>query len=254
MKKIFLAIITVIICLTLSISAYADDSTPNSDVLESVESIDTEATVETEPEADAEDTVPSDKIKEDNFLSAIDNEAIDKIIALGKELKELKESDYTFEERMLQLINSENLSSTIGTIATVVASIAIFIFRSIQKRDSLLNAAKIKGLEGMVTDLEDLAELEKNEIVKLKEDIKTLIDAISTNTEVLNKINIDTTENRHNTDVAKTATIATAKMVSDAFGHSRTIDAPTKALITYDYLEVLKADGKNNDNSNNTEV
>lgn len=254
MKKIFLAIITVIICLTLSISAYADDSTPNSDVLESVESIDTEATVETEPEADAEDASPSDKIKEDSFLSAIDNEAIDKIIALGQELKELKESDYTFEERMLQLINSENLSSTIGTIATVVASIAIFIFRSIQKKDSLLNATKIKGLEGMVADLEDLVDLEKNENVKLREDVNTLITAISTNTEVLNKINIDTTENRHNTDVAKTATIATAKMVSDAFGHSRTIDAPTKALITYDYLEVLKADGKNNDNSNNTEV
>lgn len=254
MKKIFLAIITVIICLTLSISAYADDSTLNSDVLEPVESIDTEATVETEPEADAEDTIPSDKIKEDSFLSAIDNEAIDKIIALGKELKELKESDYTFEERMLQLINSENLSSTIGTIATVVASIAIFIFRSIQKKDSLLNATKIKGLEGMVADLEDLVDLEKNENVKLREDVNTLITVISTNTEVLNKINIDTTENRHNTDVAKTATIATAKMVSDAFGHSRTIDAPTKALITYDYLEVLKADGKNNDNSNNTEV
>lgn len=254
MKKIFLAIITVIICLTLSISVYADDTTLNSDVLEPVESIDAEATVETEPEADVEDTIPSDKIKEDSFLSAIDNEAIDKIIALGKELKELKESDYTFEERMLQLINSENLSSTIGTIATVVASIAIFIFRSIQKKDSLLNAAKIKGLEGMVADLEDLVDLEKNENVKLREDVNTLIDAIKTNTEVLNKINIDTTENRHNTDVAKTATIATAKMVSDAFGHSRTIDAPTKALITYDYLEVLKADGKNNDNSNNTEV
>lgn len=229
MKKIIISLMIVaIICFSFVTIAAAEDTE-----LTETEVIEPEDTTVIEKTDDLESTL------EDSFLS---NEAIDKIIALGQELRELKESDYTFEERILQLVNSENLSSTIGTLMTVIASIAIFVFRSIQKKDYTLNSTKITEMEKQILDLADAVDAEKTENIALRETVITLVDVITNNTTVLEKINIDTEENRHIADVAKTATIATAKMVSDAFGHSRTIDAATKELITRDYLEVLKAD------------
>lgn len=229
MKKIIIALMTVaIICLSfVTIAAAEDPDLTETDVIES------EDVVSGEETGDLENTL------EESFLNS---EAIDKIIALGQELKELKESDYTFEERILQLVNSENLSSTIGTLMTVIASIAIFVFRSIQKKDYTLNSTKITEMEKQILDLADEVNAEKTENVALRNTVSALVDVITNNTTVLEKINIDTEENRHIADVAKIATIATAKMVSDAFGRSRTIDAATKELITRDYLEVLKAD------------
>ncbi len=229
MKKIIIALMTVaIICFSSATMVAAEDTE-----ITETEAIEAEDVVIGETTEDIESTL------EDSFLS---NEAIDKIIALGQELRELKESDYTFEERILQLVNSENLSSTIGTLMTVIASIAIFVFRSIQKKDYTLNSTKITEMEKQILDLADEVDAEKTENIALRETVTTLVDVITNNTTVLEKINIDTEENRHIADVAKVATIATAKMVSDAFGRSRTIDAATKELITRDYLEVLKAD------------
>ena len=229
MKKIIIALMTVaIICFSfVTIAAAEDTELTESDVIEAEDIVSGEET------GDIESTL------EESFLNS---EAIDKIIALGQELKELKESDYTFEERILQLVNSENLSSTIGTLMTVIASIAIFVFRSIQKKDYTLNSTKITEMEKQILDLADEVNAEKTENVALRNTVSALVDVITNNTTVLEKINIDTEENRHIADVAKIATIATAKMVSDAFGRSRTIDAATKELITRDYLEVLKAD------------
>lgn len=229
MKKIIIALMTVaIICFSfVTIAAAEDTELTESDVIEAEDIVSGEET------GDIESTL------EESFLNS---EAIDKIIALGQELKELKESDYSFEERILQLVNSENLSSTIGTLMTVIASIAIFVFRSIQKKDYTLNSTKITEMEKQILDLADEVNAEKTENVALRNTVSALVDVITNNTTVLEKINIDTEENRHIADVAKIATIATAKMVSDAFGRSRTIDAATKELITRDYLEVLKAD------------
>ena len=243
MKKFLFVMIAVIFALMLPVSAFAEDViTEDSAETPIEENITEEPLPDLPTEESPEDIVtpPVEDTKED-FLEQIDNETLDKIIALGQELKDLKESDYTFEERMLQLINSENLSSTIGTIATVVTSIAIFVFRNIQKKNFLDNSGKIKIIDDDVLDLKETVDALKTENTELKEKIDKLIEVIEINSVKLEQINIDTTENKIISDTAKTATIATAKMVSDAFGHSRTIDAATKALITYDYLEVLKA-------------
>lgn len=231
MKKIILVLIALALMLALPITTFAEDVAIEEDIVVD-ETVD-EVTPPTD--GDAEATPDTD------IIEGLNNETLDKIIALGQELKELKEGEYTFEERMLQLINSENLSGTLGTVATVVVSIAVFIFRSIMKRDTAINMGKIAVVEDDVLNLDETVKnlTEKNK--KLEETVAKLVEVIESNTIKLEKINVDTTENKLISDTAKAATIATAKMVSDAFSHSRTIDAATKALITYDYLEVLKS-------------
>lgn len=233
MKKIIFVLIALALMLSLPITTFAEEVVAEEEI--AVDEVVTDGTTDGTTEEE-----PTD------ILDVIDNETLDKIIALGQELKELKEGDYTFEERMLQLIDSENLSGTLGTIATVVVSIALFIFRSIMKKDTAINMGKIAVVEDDVLNLDDTVKklTEKNK--ELEETVKKLVEVIESNTIKLEQINIDTTENKLISDTAKAATIATAKMVSDAFSHSRTIDAATKALITYDYLEVLKSKEVNN--------
>lgn len=231
MKKIILVLIALALMLALPITTFAEDVAIEEDIV--IDEVVDEVAPPTD--GDAEATPDTD------IIEGLNNETLDKIIALGEELKELKEGEYTFEERMLQLINSENLSGTLGTIATVVVSIAVFIFRSIMKRDTAINMGKIAVVEDDVLNLDETVKklTEKNK--ELEATVAKLVEVIESNTIKLEQINVDTTENKLISDTAKAATIATAKMVSDAFSHSRTIDAATKALITYDYLEVLKS-------------
>ena len=187
--------------------------------------------------AEGEETAIETSAEDNAATEIISNDFIDKYLALAEELRMLKESDYTFKERILQLINSENLAATLGTLMTVISSIAIFVFRSFQKKDSIGNTIKINALSKTIEE-----EREENKV--LREDVNVLINVIRENNLLLSKINTDTTENHEMVEIAKRATTATAKMVSDAFQHSRTIDSTTKELLTHDYLEVLKAEEK----------
>lgn len=235
MKKIILVLIALALMLALPITTFAENVAIEEDIVvdEVIDEVVDEVTPPTD--GDAEATPDTD------IIEGLNNETLDKIIALGQALQELKESEYTFKERMLQLINPENLSGTLGTVATVVVSIAVFIFRSIMKRDTENNMGEIAVVGDDVLNLGKTVKklTEKNK--ELEATVEKLVEVIESNTIKLEQINVDTTENKLISDTAKAATIATAKMVSDAFSHSRTIDAATKALITYDYLEVLKS-------------
>ena len=140
--------------------------------------------------------------------------------------------DVTLRDRLLEFATAENISSTLGSVCTVVCSIAIFVFRKIQKKDYDGNARGISHLKKELA-----AEREAN--IRLREDVDRLICSLDENTSILKKINIDTDENKLMLDTTKKATAATAKMVLDAFGHSRTIDSATKELITLEYLQVI---------------
>lgn len=209
MKKLFFVTIFLCFCLLLTSSACAE-----------------ELVQETPQELSTETVVESD--------ATLDEEDVDRLISLGEDLREEKESSYTWEERLRQLLDPDKLGSLLGAAMTVISSMAIFIFRHFQKKDASLSSARIRQLEAEVA-----AEREEN--IGLRADVQALILAMKENTAVLGGIKLNTEENRESAKMAKDATAATAKMVADAFGRSRTIDAATKELITYDYLSVLKA-------------
>ena len=170
-----------------------------------------------------------------SFVYAEEKVTGEEILMEDSEEREVEE--ITLKGRLLELLTPENLSSTLGSICTVVCSAAIFVFRRIQKKDTEVNTLHIGYLKKELS-----AERESNK--KLREDVDALIVALDNNTEILKKINLDTDENKHMLDSAKNATAATAKMVLEAFGHSRTIDSATKELITHEYLHIVNAENE----------
>ena len=245
MKKLICAFFATIIVCILTISAVATEDIPETNV-EATETMGELVSDTTEQGDRSENEMPTlnESVPAETAAAEIsvelDEAMIDKFITLAEELRLLKESDLGLKERLIQLVNSENLSSTLGTIMSVICGFAIFIFRSIQKKDSNSNYVQIASMK---KELAEERELNKT----LRADVDRLIGVIKENSDILSKINIDTTENRELVEIAKTATVATAKMVSDAFGHSRTIDSATKELLTHDYLAVLKAEEKDNE-------
>lgn len=167
------------------------------------------------------------------FISYIQSEAapeelIDSIIAMGDEMSEMKENGYTFKERLLQLVSSENVLKTAAALFMLIGAILFFIIRKKLKNsgydieDTLLEA---RAANATLQKEKEEREKDSKEIKACRAEIAELKGLLEDILSGVKKVG--------------NGSVGVAKMVKDVFLNSRTLDAEGKSLMTRNFLEAI---------------
>lgn len=242
MKKILLIVLSILLVLNLPIIISAEDSVVTEPV---AEEITTESVTETvpvlkeEPQADGKTKVPSSELAE-QFVAYIfsgeegSDELMDKLLTICEEYSLQKEQGYTFQERMVQLVSSENLVVFSAAAFLVVCGIAFFVIESKRKRDRKATGAYIARLEKSYQK-----EIKSN--TEMKEAYLRQGEEINDMREQLAMLCQTTEANKMDLDKTTRANQAVANMIKDVFLNSKTIDANAKSLLIHNYLEAVNS-------------
>lgn len=262
MKKLIAVILMVMVAMTFSVTAFATEEevveTPevNEETLEETpEEVPTETPTETPDEV--VDEVVDETPKEDEVVPTPNTEAfnkdefanqfvayifsgtenadeiMDKIIAMGEQYKQYKEDGYTFEERLEQMVTTENIVALASAGFLVVCGIAFFVIEDKRKKDRKATAHYVAVLQEKYAE-----EVESNKAVK--EALANQTEVVAEMRKILEALIADADSNKLNLDSATRSSKAVAKMVKDVFLCSKTIDASGKELLTRNYLEAME--------------
>lgn len=201
-------------------------------ILTSAESV---ATTTAGEGADSTDAVQSEKVDYGalarQFAEYIQSgeapeELVDSMIAMGEEMKQMKEEGYTLKERLLQLVSPEHILTTATAFALVVCGIVMLILKKKQRNSELDINAICQSIAAILVNQENAAkesaEQKKKDASELEE-CRKQIEGIKGSVEHLGD-----------------GSLAVAKMVKDVFLSSRTLDADGKQLMVKNFNEATK--------------
>ncbi len=168
-------------------------------------------------------------------------ELMDKIIAMGEQYQASKEAGYTFEERIAQMITTENITTLAAAGFLVICGIAFFVIEQKQKKDRHKIYSYVSELEQKYS-----AEIESN--TKLKDDIEKQRESIEEMKAILTALRDNSINSKDDMNKVAHANVAVAKMVKDVFLNSKTLDASAKALMVHNYMEVVESETDKKEN------
>lgn len=163
-------------------------------------------------------------------------ELIDALITMGEEMQTMKEDGYTFKERVLQLITSENILATATAFFLIVGAILLFLAKKYLRNSAYDSEDALAEVRSLKSELKDERERRERAEEKAKEKDAKIDQVLDLARQILSGV--------QNTGKGS---IAVAKMTKDVFLNSRTIDAEGKALLTHNFLEAMEELNGGND-------
>lgn len=246
MKKILCVLLAIMLVLTLAFTANA--------TTEIEEPTQGQASPSAEGELAANDgEKPADSADVDYVLLArqfaayiqsgeAPEELIDSFIAMGEEMRQMKEDGYTLKERLLQLIAPENLLTTCTALFMVAGAIILLVLKRKQK-DNELDIGDILDAVGAIKK-------KQNSDAESADERSTT--SQQAQSEILNRLK-KMEKTLASMKLGSEGAAAVAKMVKDVFLNSRTLDADGKQLMIRNYNEAIGLlDGDKDEKSNET--
>lgn len=163
------------------------------------------------------------------------SEVMDKMILLAEQYKAAKEEGYSFKDRMVQMLTTENLVTLSAAGFLVICGIAFFVIEAKRKKDRLTTGAYIARLEQKY-------EIEVASNLEMKEAIESQALEIQSMKESLEKLCKDSADNHLDLETETRSIQAVATMIKDVFLNSKTIDANAKSLLIHNYMSAVEPD------------
>lgn len=252
MKRILILMLVVtMLVMTMSVTAMAEGSETDAPQTE------TTTPETTTPEATTPDPVPPAATNAESGGSAAEafveylfsgaegsQELMDKIIAMGEQYKTSKEEGYTFKERMVQMLTTENIVTLSSAAFLIVCGIAFFAIEAKRKKDRKAIGSYIARLDKKYSEEVASNSETKAAMLSFNDDVKAALGAqdleIRAMKEQLLQLCKDSNTNKLDLDKTTRANQAVAKMVKDVFLNSKTIDANAKSLLVRNYLDAVE--------------